>query len=60
MPVGNAALRGAAVYAGLTQEEKEFLENSMRKDCVAVNLAQEEYFREHYVDAMNFQKMVSP
>lgn len=60
VPVGNAALRGAAVYAGLTQEEKELLENSLRKDCVAVNLAQEEYFREHYVDAMNFQKMVSP
>lgn len=54
VPVGNAALRGAAVYAGLTQEERNLLEASLRSDCVAVNLAKEEYFQKHYVEAMNF------
>ncbi len=52
--VGNAALQGAAVYAGLKQEEKEFLECFLRRNCVAVNLAQEEYFQEHYIEQMNF------
>lgn len=52
--VGNAALRGAAVYAGLNQTEKELLECFLRQNCVAVNLAQEEYFQEHYIEQMNF------
>lgn len=32
----------------------EMLEKVLRKDCIAVNLAEEEYFLEHYVERMNF------
>lgn len=54
--VGNAALRGAAVYAGMQQTERELLEQILRQDCIAVNLAQEAYFQEHYVEQMDFVK----
>ncbi len=55
--VGNASLQGAAVYAGLEKERQGFaeeLERDLRTKCVSVNLAEEDYFLENYIDQMNF------
>lgn len=53
--VGNSALKGASVYAGILKQGKaEALEQSIRERCVSVNLAEEEYFVENYIEQMNF------
>lgn len=52
--VGNASLQGAVVYAGMEKEQAEQLEVVLRKKCVPVNLAEEDYFIEHYVERMEF------
>ena len=53
--VGNSSLRGAAAYAGIVQSgEKQMVEQIIREKCISVNLAEEEYFIENYIDQMNF------
>lgn len=53
--VGNASLHGAVVYARLAQSgESEKMEKSIRENCIAVNLGEEEYFIENYIEQMNF------
>lgn len=55
--VGNASLQGVAVYAKLESENPGFpeaLEKNLRTECISVNLAEEDYFLEHYIDQMNF------
>lgn len=53
--VGNSALQGASVYARILKQGKaEALEQSIRERCVPVNLAEEEYFVENYIEQMNF------
>lgn len=53
--VGNASLRGTAVYAEQVQlGECENLEYGIRRNCISVNLAEEEYFVENYIEQMNF------
>ena len=64
--VGNAALQGAVEYAIQKldiQETKHILEQKEKasepedgfsENCVSVNLAEEPYFQEHFIGAMNF------
>ena len=53
---GNTAdLRNARKDKGESERlTPEMLEAALREDCVSVNLAEEEYFLEHYVERMNF------
>lgn len=52
--VGNSSLQGAAVYAGMEEGATDMIEKALREDCISVNLAEEEYFLENYVEKMNF------
>lgn len=53
--VGNASLHGAALYAHIIQSGyMETLEQFIRKKCIPVNLAEEEYFLENYINNMDF------
>ncbi len=51
-PGGNAALAGALRY-GYCPEEMEKELNGIRKRTQVMNLAENPYFKEHYIEAMN-------
>lgn len=53
--VGNASLRGAALYARIIRSgNTEKADRFIREKCIPVNLAKEEYFIDNYISNMNF------